>query len=82
MKKNKSPKNQEKSNDGFPEAEFYGTSAVGTKGQIVIPKEARDAHNINPGDKMVVFAGQGGVLALIKSEELNNLLQKLGKLSS
>ncbi len=81
MKKIKSPKNQERKEDNFPEAEFYGTSAVGTKGQIVIPKEARDSYDIKPGDKMVVFAGQGGVLALIKSEELNNLLKKLGKIS-
>ena len=28
---------------------IFGTVKVGTKGQIVIPKEARDVFDINPG---------------------------------
>lgn len=34
---------------------FYGTATIGTKGQIVIPAEAREDLNMQPGDKVVVF---------------------------
>ena len=34
---------------------YVGISKVGEKGQIVIPKEARDMFDIKPGDSVVVF---------------------------
>ena len=34
---------------------FVGIAKVGEKGQIVIPKEARDMFDIKPGDTVVVF---------------------------
>lgn len=34
---------------------FYGTATVGTKGQIVIPADAREDLRMQPGDKVVVF---------------------------
>ncbi|MFH2068860.1 MAG: AbrB/MazE/SpoVT family DNA-binding domain-containing protein [Candidatus Omnitrophota bacterium] len=39
----------------FPK--FYGKVPVGTKGQIVIPAEARKAMNINPGDNVIIISG-------------------------
>lgn len=33
-----------------------GSIKVGSKGQIVIPKEVRDMFNINPGDTLLLFA--------------------------
>ena len=33
-----------------PEGKYAWTVKVGEKGQFVIPKEARDVFNINPGD--------------------------------
>ncbi|MBQ6491388.1 MAG: AbrB/MazE/SpoVT family DNA-binding domain-containing protein, partial [Atopobiaceae bacterium] len=39
---------------------------VGERGQIVIPKEARDLFDINPGDKLVVLGDEGQGLALCK----------------
>lgn len=32
------------------------TVTVGEKGQIVIPKQARDIFNINPGDTLILLA--------------------------
>ena len=34
---------------------FVGICKVGEKGQIVIPKEARDMFAIQPGDSMIVL---------------------------
>ena len=34
---------------------YVGICKVGEKGQIVIPKEARDMFNINPVDSIVVL---------------------------
>lgn len=34
---------------------FYGTATIGTKGQLVIPADAREALRMQPGDKVVVF---------------------------
>lgn len=56
--------------------EFYGTGTVGERGQIVIPSEARNKLNIQPGDKFI-FAGHGSILHLIKSSELDRILDKL-----
>ena len=33
-----------------PKGKYAWTVKVGEKGQIVIPKEAREIFNINPGD--------------------------------
>lgn len=35
---------------------YMGATKVGTKGQIVIPKEVRDMFSINPGDTIVILA--------------------------
>ena len=43
-------------NDRNPEGEFIGSVKVGPKGQIVIPKEARDLFNIKPGDTLILLA--------------------------
>ncbi len=34
---------------------FYGTVTVGERGQIVVPAQAREEFDINPGDKLLVF---------------------------
>ena len=41
----------------------FGIVKVGEKGQVVIPKQAREVFKINPGDKLVVLGDtkQGGI---------------------
>ena len=39
----------------FPEGKYAWTVKVGEKGQFVIPKEAREIFNINPGDTLIVL---------------------------
>lgn len=55
---------------------FYGAVTVGERGQIVIPQEARDALEINPGDKLLIFGGmgKGPGLMVMKSEEVTKFV--------
>ena len=46
---------------------LFGTVKVGEKGQIVIPKDARDIFGIRPGDSLVVLGDEATGLALMKS---------------
>lgn len=60
------------------EKKLYGTATVGTKGQIVIPADAREELGINPGDRLyVVGAPHGHALGLLKEEALETIVQTL-----
>ena len=47
---------------------LFGNVKVGERGQIVIPKEARDLFGIQPGDKLVVLGDEGQGLALCRED--------------
>lgn len=47
---------------------IFGTVKMGEKGQIVIPKEARDIFHLQPGDSLVVLGDEATGLALIKND--------------
>ena len=49
---------------------FAGTVRVGEKGQIVIPKGARDLLDIQPGDTLLVLADEKRGIAVTKDEVL------------
>lgn len=48
---------------------LFGNVKVGERGQIVIPKEARELFNIRPGDKLVVLGDDIQGIALCKEAE-------------
>ena len=48
---------------------LFGNVKVGERGQIVIPKEARDVFGITPGEKLVVLGEAGPGLALCKESD-------------
>lgn len=50
---------------------YVGISKVGEKGQIVIPKEARDMFDIKPGDAMIVLCDKNKGIAIVKSDIIN-----------
>lgn len=47
-----------------PEGKYAWTVKVGEKGQIVIPKEAREIFNIRPGDTLIVLADEKQGIAI------------------
>jgi AbrB family looped-hinge helix DNA binding protein len=57
---------------------FFGKVPVGTKGQIVIPLEARKAMNIKPGDSVIVISGpphHEKMVSIVPEEEFNKFLK-------
>ena len=56
---------------------FVGISKVGEKGQIVIPKEARDMYDIKPGDSIIVFCDKEKGIALLKANAIEDLTDKV-----
>ena len=47
---------------------IFGTVKLGEKGQIVIPKEARDIFHLQPGDSLVVLGDEATGLAILKHD--------------
>ncbi|HAH78396.1 MAG TPA: AbrB family transcriptional regulator, partial [Ruminococcaceae bacterium] len=47
-----------------PNGRYAWTVKVGEKGQIVIPKEARDIFGIRPGDTLIVLADRKRGIAI------------------
>ena len=54
----------------MPEGKGAWTATVGTKGQIVIPKEARDMFGIEPGDVLVILGDVEHGLAIPPKSQL------------
>ncbi|HEU5187875.1 MAG TPA: AbrB/MazE/SpoVT family DNA-binding domain-containing protein [Candidatus Saccharimonadales bacterium] len=48
---------------------FFGSATVGSKGQIVIPQEAREQLGIKTGDKLVVLGLKGNTMLGVCSVE-------------
>lgn len=64
---------------------IWGTVNVSERGQIVIPKNARDHFDLKPGKRLVVLGSDGEGIALVPSEIFEKNLEYLmtkGKESS
>lgn len=60
---------------------IFGVVKVGERGQIVIPKEAREQYEIKPGDNLVVLGDDKGI-AMLKNEVFQEILsQAMGGLA-
>jgi AbrB family looped-hinge helix DNA binding protein len=47
---------------------YAWTAKVGEKGQIVIPKEAREVFDINPGDTLLLLGDESQGIAIVKND--------------
>ena len=55
---------------------FIVSVKVGEKGQIIVPKEAREMFNIKPGDTLMVLGDKERGIALMKSDDVYELMSK------
>ena len=56
---------------------IVGIAKVGEKGQIVIPKEARDMFNIKSGDTLIVLCDKEKGIAILKSDFMEESIDKI-----
>lgn len=55
----------------------FGTAKVGDRGQIVIPKEARELFGIQPGDTLLIVGEEDTGLIVSRPEVLNDLAAQI-----
>ena len=57
----------------------FGSVTVGERGQIVIPKEARDSCNIKAGDKLLIVGNKHNSMGLgiVKTDIIKNLAKDI-----
>lgn len=55
----------------------FGTAKVGDRGQIVIPKEARELFHIQPGDTLLILGDEDTGLIVSRPEVLSDIASKL-----
>ncbi len=62
--------------------QFYGSTTVGERGQIVLPAKLREDMEINAGDKLLVLSngppGKEGIM-IMKAEVLNDMVAMMNK---
>lgn len=59
---------------------LFGLVKVGQRGQIVIPKEAREVFGIKPGDSMMVLGDENTPfpgIAIIKNDIYVDIIQRI-----
>lgn len=55
----------------YPKGKFLSIVKVGDKGQIVIPKGARELFGIQPGDQLLLMADKKRGIALIDENSIS-----------
>ena len=55
----------------------FGTAKVGDRGQIVIPKEARELFNIRPDDTLLILGEENKGLIVSRPELLRDLADQI-----
>ena len=56
---------------------FFGTVKLGERGQIVIPKEAREVFEIKPGDNLLLVGDVEKGIAIVKADLMKDLAIKI-----
>lgn len=57
---------------------FFGATKVGERGQIVIPREAREVFDIKPGDSLLVLGDEKrGGLAVMKADLMKRFIGQM-----
>ena len=56
---------------------IFGTAKVGERGQIVIPKEARELFDIKPGDTLLILGDEDTGLIVSRPEVLSDIAERI-----
>ncbi len=58
---------------------IFGIVRIGERGQIVIPKKARDIFNLHPGSELLVLGDEAQGIALQRIEDAEAMLESYGR---
>ena len=61
----------------LPRPEFYGSTVISDKGQIVIPAEARCALNLEKGEKLLVMGMNDEAIMLVKADSFERMAAEM-----
>jgi len=56
---------------------IFGTVKVGEKGQIVIPKDAREIFGISPGDTLLILGDEKNGIIVTRPDVINEAAKKV-----
>ena len=57
---------------------LFGTATVGSKGQVVIPADAREELKIQPGDRLYVLGSMhGSGIMLLKEDMIEHFVEQM-----
>lgn len=66
-----------KKKDVGKKGKYAWTATVGEKGQIVIPKQAREIFNINPGDTVLILGDEKKGMAIPPQNMFTEIMKKI-----
>ena len=61
----------------IPEGKFAWNVKIGEKGQFVIPKDARELFDLQPGMEILVLGDRDKGLAILPKKEQNAFVSKI-----
>ncbi len=61
----------------IPKGKYAWTATVGEKGQIVIPKQAREVFGIQPGDTLLLLGDELRGIAIPPKEQFETLRKNI-----
>lgn len=59
---------------------IFGIVRMGERGQIVIPKKARDIFNLHAGSELLILGDEAQGIALQKVEDAESMLESYGRI--
>lgn len=63
---------------GMPRGKHvFGTAKVGDRGQIVIPKEAREVFHIQSGDTLLILGDEENGIIVTRPDVLRDVAQRI-----
>ena len=59
------------------EGKYAWMVKIGEKGQFVIPKQARELFDLNPGDEIIVLGDQEHGIAILPKEKQQDVMKQI-----
>ncbi len=58
---------------------LMGSTLVGERGQVVIPKDIRDRLHLKAGDKLMVMVHKNGPIMLVPIEQMQKMIRQMSE---